>query len=539
MIITTYSIAVRIITINIFITAYIILAFTDDIRYRRIFMPFFGNATAVCEVIFLKNNSSATESAEISGSPNEEAARLRELFGGSCDLTLKNMSVRTHQGERSVLVASMEGLCDKELMTVSVINRIAEYVPTQHESDVYTQLFRSMITCCDVKTVTTLGEAARLIMSGFALVFVSGSRKAAAVGVQGYAFRGIDEPQTEVLQRGSREGFTEPIKLNQALIRRRLKTGALVFEPMQVGMTDVCLCYLRDTAPQQLVELARQRLQSAGLEAVYTAGCLVEYLEDGGSSLFNGVGVTERPDTACAKLCEGKIAVICDGTPSVLIVPHLMTENFSTLDDYSDRPYFATMTRWLKYAAFLISVTLPGLYVALASYSPEFFPSQLLTRVTTSISKTPFSAFSEVLLFTFIYEIMREAGLRLPKTLGHAVSIIGGLVIGDTAVSSGFIGAPTLMIVALTVICSYVIPDLYAPIAALRFLFILFGGMWGIWGIVLMFCAMIADLCAKESFGVPFMLPVAPAEPSGFRDVLVRAPWRVLARRKFVAGGEA
>ena len=484
------------------------------------------------------SKNKASHTTPVSGSPNEDADRLRALFSGSCDLTLKAVSVKTEEGSRAVLIASMDGLCNKELMTLCITNRIAD-ADLRGSKDVYTELFRGVITCGEVRTASTLEEAARLLMSGFALVFVSGCKKAAAVGVQGYDFRGIEEPQTEVLQRGSREGFSEPLKVNQALLRRRLKREALVFEPMSVGSTDVCICYLRGTAPEDVIEKVRQRLRSAELETVFTAGCLVEYLEDGGFSLFNGVGVTERPDTACAKLCEGKVAILTDGTPSVLIVPHIMAENFSTLDDYSDRAYFATMTRWLKYAAFLISVTLPGLYVALASYSPEFFPNQLLTRVTTSISKTPFSAFAEVLLFTFIYEIMREAGLRLPKTLGHAVSIIGGLVIGDTAVSSGFIGAPTLMIVALTVICSYVIPDLYAPVSALRFLFIIFGGIWGIWGVMLMLCAMTADLCSKQSFGVPFMLPLAPAEPFGFRDVLVRAPWRILAKRKNTIGGEA
>ncbi len=484
----------------------------------------------------VKNTRKSAPTA-ISGSINEDADRLRGMFAGSSDLTLKTMTMNTSEGRRAVLIASVEGLADKEMMTVCIMNRIADWKEKEITTDLFTVLQRDVIMCGDVKSVTTLDEASQLIMSGFACVFLSGCKKAAAVGVQGYAFRSIDEPQTEVLQRGSREGFSEPIKVNQALLRRRLKTPDLRFEPMKIGLTDISLCYLRSAAPDALLQKVRERLQSADLEAVFTAGCLVEYLDTGKLSFFNGIGVTERPDTACAKLCEGKIAILCDGTPSVLIVPHLMVENFSTLDDYSDRPYFAAVTRWIKYAAFLISVLLPGLYVALASYSPEFFPNQLLTRVTTSVSKTPFSAFTEVLLFTFIYEIMREAGLRLPKTLGHAVSIIGGLVIGDTAVSSGFIGAPTLMIVALTVICSYVIPDLYGPVSVLRFLFIVFGGVWGIWGVMLMLCLMTADLCAKESFGVPFMLPLAPTDPFGLRDVLVRAPWRVLSRKKYVLDG--
>ena len=320
------------------------------------------------------------------------------------------------------------------------------------------------------------------------------------------------------------------------MLRRRLKNTNLKFEQMTIGnvsKTDVTLCYLTDCVSTEILTEVKKRLESVKIDTLFASGYLVSYLDsDGEGSVFSGVGVTERPDTACAKICEGKIIILVDGTPSALVVPHIMVENFQTLDDYSNRSYFASVTRWLKYMSFIISVTLPGFYVALARFNPEFFPNQLLTKVGTSVSKTPFSAFAEVLLFTFIYEVMREAGLRLPKTLGHAVSIIGGLVIGDTAVSSGFIGAPTLMIVALTVICSYVIPNLYAPVAILRFLFIIVGGVCGVWGMILLFCVLVVNLSSKESFGVPFYSPVSPMSFFGMRDVAVRADWKILSRRQ-------
>ena len=268
------------------------------------------------------------------------------------------------------------------------------------------------------------------------------------------------------------------------------------------------------------------------LNTLFASGYLISYLDDNGdNTLFPTVGVTERPDTACAKLCEGRIVIIVDGTPSVLYVPHLMTENFQTFDDYTNRPFFSTIARMLKCLSFFTAILLPAVYVAFATYNPEFFPAQLLTKVSQSVSHTPFSVFSEVLLFTFIYEIMREAGLRLPKTLGHAVSIIGGLVIGDTAVNSGFIGAPTLMIVALTVICSYIIPDLYASVAMLRVLFILVAGALGIWGVVIMFCMLLTYLSSISSYGIPFFAPVSPLSLFSMRDTIVRAGWSTLSRR--------
>ena len=462
---------------------------------------------------------------------------LQSLFNNSSDLTIKKLTLNIDLKTIDIAVITMEGLVDKEVLAASVTNPISQFDKGFcFGRDVFEALEKDIITNCDHMAVNFIGEAASYIMSGFACLLISGENKAIAVGVQGYAFRSVEEPQTEVLQRGSREGFVEPIKVNIGMLRRRLKNTNLKFETMTIGdvsQTDICLCYLNDTVSKDILRELKNRISNVSVDTLLASGYLVSYLDETGSdSLFSGVGVTERPDTACAKICEGKILILVDGTPSALIVPYLMIENFQTLDDYSNRPYFATMTRWLKYIAFVISILLPGLYVAFASYNPEFFPSQLLTKVATSISKTPFSAFSEVFFFTFIYEVMREAGLRLPKTLGHAVTIIGGLVIGDTAVSSGFIGAPTLMIVALTVICSYVIPNLYASIAFLRMMFIIIGGFFGVWGIILFFCVLSVNICSKESFGVPFMVPAAPIDLFGFRDFIVRADWKVLSRRQ-------
>ncbi len=472
---------------------------------------------------------------KISASLDKNINMIKKLFDYSSDLTIKNMNLKATDGRVGLAVVTMEGMVDKETLATSVSNPLSNYSEILFsDCDVFSVIEKDIITCPDHSTVTTIDEITSFIMSGFACLIIDGCTKALVIGVQGFSFRSVAEPDTEVLQRGSREGFVEPLRINISMVRRRLRNTDLKFETMTLGTvskTDICLCYLNDCVSTEILEEVRKRLESSNIETLFASGYLVSYL-DSENSLFSGVGVTERPDTACAKICEGRIVILVDGTPSALVIPHIMVENFQTLDDYSNRPYFATMTRWLKYIAFVISIILPGFYVALASYNPEFFPSQLLTKVATSISKTPFSAFSEVLFFTFIYEIMREAGLRLPKTLGHAVSIIGGLVIGDTAVSSGFIGAPTLMIVALTVICSYVIPDLYAPVAFLRFLFIICGGLWGVWGIILVFCALTVNLCSKESFGVPFSSPIAPLSLFGLRDVFVRADWKILSRKQ-------
>ena len=241
--------------------------------------------------------------------------------------------------------------------------------------------------------------------------------------------------------------------------------------------------------------------------------------------------MTERPDTVCGKISEGRVAVLIDGTPNALIVPYLFVEYFQHLDDYSMHPYFATFTRWLKYFAFFLSTLLPGLYVGISTFNPEILPGPIFNKIALAVGTTPFSLMFETILIHLIYEIMREAGLRIPRPLGHAVSIVGALVIGETAVSSGLIGAPTLMVVALTAISSYVIPNLYEPISILKFIFIITGGLLGIWGIMIVFTAVLINICSKNTYGVPFTSPISPFNIFAMRDVLVRGGWSFLAKK--------
>lgn len=224
------------------------------------------------------------------------------------------------------------------------------------------------------------------------------------------------------------------------------------------------------------------------------------------------------------------MAILVDGTPSVIIIPHLFAEEFQSVDDYSNRPYYAAFIRILKYISFLIAVFLPGIYTAFAQFHPEYFPTGLLVKTSDSLSQTPLPVTLEVILITFIYEVMREAGLRIPKPLGHAVSIVGALVIGESAVSAGIISSSTLMVVATAAICSYVTFALYPPIMVLRFFCVIAGGMFGLWGIVLLTCGVLVNMCSKTSIGVPYMSSFAPFSWRSMRDVFVRADWKRLSK---------
>ena len=315
-----------------------------------------------------------------------------------------------------------------------------------------------------------------------------------------------------------------------------MKNPKLKFETLSVGSvskTDVCLCYLRDTVSPEIIKEIKKRLSSSTLETVLSSSYLIPFLEEEKNMCpFSGIRPfgTALIRSAARSRREGS-AVLVDGTPGVLIVPYLFVEYFQTMDDYSNQPYFATFTRWLKYLAFFIATLLPGIYVAVGTFNPEVFPEELMNKNCYGYRHYAVPLDAGSLVIHFIYEIMREAGLRLPKPLGHAVSIVGALVIGDTAISSGLIGATTLMVVALTAISSYVIPSLYEPIAILRLLFIIVGGVMGIWGVMLLFSVVLVSICGKTTYGVPFSSPISPFSLFSMRDVAVRSSWKVLSKR--------
>lgn len=465
---------------------------------------------------------------------NEIKLSLQSQFDNSADLSVRVFTLKSALKIQAAVI-TMEGLVDKEQLSQSVLNPLLTFDYGARDSAAVSVIaYSSVMASSDVIKLSSADEIVTYITSGFAVLMIDGAEELYAVGVQGYSFRGVSEPESEVVQRGSREGFTEPLRVNMSMIRRRMKMPDLKFEQMTVGTdskTQLMICYLQSQVSLDLLNKLKNRLSGCNLETVLASGYLSDYLEDNGSgSLFSGVGISERPDTVCGKLTEGRIAIIVDGTPAVMIVPHLFVEEFQSVDDYSNRTYYAAFIRLMKYLSFFVSVFLPGLYVALAQFHPEYFPTWLLINTSESLAQTPFPVTAEVLAITVVYEIMKEAGLRIPKSLGHAVSIVGALVIGDSAVNAGIISASTLMVVATAAICGYVTSPLYPPIMMLRMLFIVVGGFTGLWGITLATAVVLIGMCAKTSLGVPYLSSLSPFSLRRMRDVFIRAGWRQLSK---------
>ena len=464
----------------------------------------------------------------------ENVINLRTLMSNSSDLTIKHARVGGHP----VCIVFCEGMASTETMA-DLIFRPVNSIGNGGEmplAELTKTLEEGLLVAGEQKQSDTYGDLCMDIMSGFVAILIEGVAHALSIGVQGYAARAVQEPSTHSNVRGSRDGFVEVVRTNVSLIRRRMKNTDLVFKMMKVGDmsgTDVCMCYIKNVADKKLVKAVEEKLRSVPLNTILEGGYIQPFLENPGDGLFSEVGVTERPDVFTSKLHEGKIGVLVDGTPFALYLPKLFMENFTVVDDYTGRPVYAAVIRLIRYLAVIAAITTSGLYIALANFNPELFPEPLLLNLATSIQETPYPLLAECLIIHIFYEIMREAGLRMPANVGHAVSIVGGLVIGDIVVSAGLVGAPMVLIVAVSAITGFVVPDIYDSVAVLRFAYIIAGGIWGLLGITVLSAIVVIILCSQENYGVPQTAPLSPFSPKAMRDFLIRRSWRTLARRDY------
>jgi spore germination protein KA len=460
-----------------------------------------------------------------------------EMIKNEChqtsDLNCRKIEINGHK----IAFLTFEGMTSSVVMSSMIIGPLNELKASESSKpqDLFDFINNKTIMGMESANIVDSDALFKVLMSGFLIIIIDGINIATSFGVQGFAFRSVSEPTSEVNVRGGQEGFIEPIRMNMSLVRRRFKSPDLKMEMITMGdktKTDVCLVYLFGVVSPQMVDDIKNKLKAIKIDVVLESGYLQGFLEGKPFSIFSEVGITQRPDSFCAKISEGRIGIIVDGTPYCLIVPYLFSENFQSFDDYCHKAYFASFVRIIKYLALIFTVLLPGVYVAIATFHPELFPNSLLLNVATAEEITPFPIVFEAFIIHFIYEIMKEAGLRLPRQIGFAVSIVGGLVIGDAAVRAGIIGAPMVMVVALTAISSFVVPSIYEPISILRFVFIILGGTLGLYGISLGVVSVLINICSLSSYGVPYMAPISPYSKSAAKDTFIRASWKSLIKSR-------
>ncbi len=407
-------------------------------------------------------------------------------------------------------IVSAEGLASSQLLAESVFQPVMELSPKASGGprELFKKISQESLLAADTKAAATYGELLHYVFSGFAAVIVDGVPKAAVYGVQGFEKRAVSVPESEQTVSAAQDSFVEAVRTDISLIRRRMKTPSLRFEMIPVGsltLTDVCLMYIEGRADPRAVDKIRRSLNSVKTDTVLTGERIQPYIDESyRRSIFPSVINTERPDAACLYLSEGRVCLLVDGTPFCIVIPTTFGDNFRTMDDLCRKGFYSKCLVLLRYTAFVLAVVFPGLYVALVMFHPEIFSLKLLLNLAAAEEATPYPLPVEMTLLMILFEIMREAGVRLPKAVGGAVSIVGGLIIGDAAVKSGMVSQPLLIVVGITATASFVLPGLYPTVSVLRLVFILAGGTAGLLGITIAAAAVTTNINAMNDLSVDF-----------------------------------
>lgn len=432
-----------------------------------------------------------------------------------------------------------EGLSNMEELHGNALSPLMLQV-TDGYSSIH-EMVSAKIPVSHTEKIRNFAECVEFLSNGNPVLLWEGENQGIALGLTKWEKRGIEEPSAEITIRGPREGFTETIQVNISQLRRIIKSPAFKMESMKIGKytkTAINIAYIEGVAEKNLIEEVRNRLQKINIDSVLESGYIEEFIQDNPFSPFPQLLSTERPDVAAANLLEGRVALLIGGTPFVLIAPTTFFSLLQSPEDYYHGFLASTLIRWLRYISLVMSLLFPSLYVAVLTFHQEMVPTDLLVSVASSREYVPFPALVEAIIMEVTFEALREAGVRLPKQIGAAVSIVGALVIGQAAVEAGLVSAPMVIVVAITGISSFMVPRYVQGISfrIMRFPIILLAGSLGLLGIMLGVLAIISHLCTLRSFGVPYLTPMAPMKFRQWKDVLIRSPWWMMNTRPHFTG---
>lgn len=462
---------------------------------------------------------------------NENVGNFKAILGDSNDVIVHIFSCGQTKDKNAALIY-IDGLADKKIVNDNIIKpllydskfSVFENSKKIKNLDVFSKL---LISAGDVKETGDTKDLLNGFLSGDTVLLVDGFDKGLIISTRGWDMRTVAEPAAESVVRGPREGFNENMRTTTALIRRKIKDPALKFEAMQIGertRTNVIIAYIKGIANEELLKEVKDRLDKIETDAILESGYIEQYIEDEHLTVFPTLGYTEKPDVVAAKILEGRVAIIVDGTPFVLTAPFIFIENFQSAEDYYVRPFYGTLLRFLRFTAYAISMLAPAIYVALTAYHQELIPTPLLFTMAKAMEGTPFPSAVEAIVMLLTFEILREGGVRLPRPVGQAISIVGALVMGQAAVSAGIIGSPIVIVVAITAVSSFVSPSLSEAGTTLRFVLLILASIMGGYGITMGLLFVLIHLASLESFKTPYLSPLAPLRPSDTKDAIIRGP---------------
>lgn len=464
---------------------------------------------------------------------------IRNIMSNSSDVTIHEFNFGKDRRFRGALIF-IDNLVFKEEIHQNILKPLMyDTLKLAKDGDMdFTDIDNirmNVVSTTDNEKVEKLCDILDNLLEGSTILLVDGSKEALVINMKKYNTRDVEEPGTETVVRGPREGFTENARTNIALVRRKIKDLDLCIEKFKIGdktKTDVYIAYLKSIANPDLVEEVRTRLKRIKADAILESGYIEQFIEDAPYSIFSTVSNCEKPDKAAAKILEGRVSIFVDGTPFVLGVPMLFVESFQSGEDYYTRHFLASTIRIIRFLAYGINILAPASYVALTVFHQEVIPTQLLISIAAGRAKVPFPALLEALLMILTFDILREAGIRLPKHVGQTISIVGALVLGQTAVDAGLISPLMVIVVAATAIASFVVPSQVDSGTILRYFYLLLAGVAGGFGVIMGIMITLLHLSSLRSFGIPYLWPVAPLDYYRLSDTFIRMPLRSIMRNE-------
>lgn len=478
--------------------------------------------------------------AEIGGSVHESVARIVRILDAPDDLVTRFVSGGGESPKCAILCIA--GLSDLNMINEQIVtslqrtfSAIGQDGPMSGQ-ELFRRLDEQFLSVQKYTTTPSLDDILVSLLSGDTVLFIEGFNQALLIGSKKWTGRNVEEPETEALVRGPREGFNESIRTNIILLRRSIRDPKLRFDTYRVGergKKELVIAYIDDIAHPDLIQEVKRRVETINIDDAPESGTIEQMIQDSFLSPFPLILHTERPDKVASALLQGKAVILLEGTPFALIMPTTFVSLIQSPEDYYERWHIGTLIRILRYTAVVISLTFPSLYIALVSFHQGMIPSKLAFSIAAAREGVPFPAVVEAFLMEFTLELLREAGLRLPKPIGQTIGIVGGLVIGEAAVQAGIVSPIMVIVVAVTAVSSFAIPSYSAGIAfrILRFLTMIAAAMFGLYGIILTMVMICIHLSRLQSFGVPYLTPLSPGFYRDWRDMVIRAPYTMLTKR--------
>ncbi len=470
----------------------------------------------------------------VSNNLQENIKMLKDTFTQDQSLIFREFSIG---GVKNVecLAVFIDGMVDLARIDSEIISPLLKMNKTESDTDIYLpSVLKNSITSAQVETTSSYDNLLNYLVSGYTVVFIDGYELAISMNTLSINRRKIGEPDTEKVVRGPREGFNESLLTNISLLRSKIKSDSLKLHFRDIGSltkTKVCVCYMENIISPEVVIEVEKRLDAIDIDGILDSGYIQEMIADEKYSPYRTIGHTERPDVVAGKLLEGRLAIFCDGSPFVLTLPYLFIEYFHVNEDYYNNFYFVTFNRLLSFIGFFITTSIPAIYTAVITFHQEMIPTPLILSISAARQGIPLPTIAEMALILFIFEVLREASVRIPAVVGQTISIVGALIIGQAAVEAKLISAPIIIIAAASGITGFLVPKMEQAIIITRLLFLLSSAFMGLYGYIFCVIVMFIHLTSMKSFGIPYMLFASSLKAEDQKDTLVRAPWWILKKR--------